>query len=185
MEQKEWIDSLKESKGISKAWIDPFMDKEFDIYVTTDREENKINDVVRYKLLNGIEDMSDGDFNSIVITFIKVADKGKSELFDIYISSSDEEDLEFNMDVYPGNKFANRRSYNEFVKVLRSLYMRQDPNVVSKALGKINDTNVSEITWKEDKEKNGQTFWNLLNRFGYDWDKFKNKFLTREIWGDY
>ena len=163
----------------------PFMNKEFDIYVTTDQEENIINDVVRYKLLNDTDDMGDGEeYPSLGFSFIKVVDKGRSEFFNIYVYKGDGGKLTFDMGVNEGNRFANRRTYNDFVKVLRTLYMKQDPNIVSNALSKINNTDVSEITWSEDKEQNGQTFWNLLNQFGYDWNKFKKEFLTREIWGD-
>lgn len=85
------------------------------------------------------------------------------------------------------NKFANRKSFNKFLLALKKLYMFQDPNVSRKVISKINKAKTRELTWEDVEKNHKHNFWVFLQRYGYDFNKFRNDILKKSnlYWDEY
>ena len=180
MRRKEIVDNLDYGKY-------PFMDKEFDMYVTKDQEDIDINGIRKFRLMNDVEDMGDEDFNSLSIGMVRIDDINDEAIFMSVFIYTLNTGLTMDIGGNPGCKFTSRKSYNDFLRILRKLYFMQDPNVTAKALSKINGSEVSEVSGDEDMRSNGTNLWNILERNGYTWDTFKSKVLNKiqkKLWDD-
>ena len=80
------------------------------------------------------------------------------------------------------NLFADRKSMKNFMKVLETLYITDNPNVSRNAVAKINKTKVTEIT--HDEVEDYENFWKFLNSNNYDWNKFKSEIKINKLWDD-
>tara|TARA_R110000772_G_scaffold251992_1_gene367120 strand:+ start:2371 stop:3012 length:642 start_codon:yes stop_codon:yes gene_type:complete len=80
------------------------------------------------------------------------------------------------------NKFANRKSAVQFMKLLHKLYLFQDPNVMRKATTKMSGGETTELTYKDVDDHN---LWGFFQEHGYDWNKFKSEININDLWDHY
>lgn len=81
------------------------------------------------------------------------------------------------------NMFSDKESLDNFILILKRLYIMSDPNIILKALSKFNNTEITKISHNDLNDgDNLDNFWKFLNENGYDWDRFINNVNTNSIY---
>jgi hypothetical protein len=76
------------------------------------------------------------------------------------------------------NKFTSRRDAIKFMKMLKMLYYRGNPNISKNIISKINKSEVSDIA----PDLNRDTLWDFLEYNGKSWEDFIKDINIRKLW---
>lgn len=182
------------SKGLYKN--NPFIGKlVFNIFttITIDRDGEEIfpNRVIKYKISDGLE-VHDENFAQFCINSIDEEEPLGGYII-ISFDDNDNGKLKLGLGSYlkdPYNKysgrvfnlFADRKSARDFMKMLHTMYIMDDPNTSAGAVAKINKTKITKINHTEVED--GSNFWKYLQQNGYDWEKFKSSINVNKLWDD-
>lgn len=148
----------------------------YDIYVdeyNLDGDDIELGEVVKAKIID--YDNWGDDYHEQFVFFISFDINHDEEL-----SILSKLNILDNINVIEfdhGQKFTNKKSAIKFIEMLKKLYMIHNPNRVSKALSKINDTDLQEV------EGNG--FYSFINDTFGSWENFKKRINIRKLYDTY
>ena len=180
--RKERLRKYGQSKGLYKNFFIP--DYKFDIYVDFALDNDHMEDE-RYE-----------HYPRKVIRNVKIEDylmryDGDEMVMELDLEGTGHSNWQLSINIYLGdgnaritifdnnNKFANKRSAVQFMKLLHKLYLFHDPNVMRKATTKMSGGETTELTHKDVPNDN---FWGFFQEHGYDWKKFKSEININDLW---
>lgn len=151
----------------------------YDIYVDSynlEGDDTPLNKTVKTKIVD--YDLWEDDHFVFFLNFDIDHEEETSILskIDVY-GMNDENGYIDPIEFYYGEKFANKKSALKFIEMMKKLYTIHNPNIVNKALGKINDVDVTPVI--------GYGFYKFINYNYGSLDEFIKSINIRRLYDTY